>query len=114
MCPVTVTNLDGDDSMVAVDVCAQAMCKFSGLVAFPFDKLKCEVEFGGWVWSGGFQGMLPLDGGFSLSTQEATSGSSYQVSRARRLPQRADQHRAAVERQLALSLPWPRALRTRV
>ena len=30
----------------------EVMCKFSGLVAFPFDKLICNVEFGGWGWSG--------------------------------------------------------------
>jgi len=54
------------------------MCKFSGLVAFPFDTLKCPIEFGGWTLSGGQQGIRLLDGGFQFSNQEATSGTSYQ------------------------------------
>ena len=54
------------------------MCKFSGLVAFPFDQLKCGVEFGGWGFSGGQQGIKLMDGGYAFSNQELTSGSSYQ------------------------------------
>ena len=56
----------------------EVLCKFSGLVAFPFDTLSCALEFGGWGLSGGHQGIL-LDGaGYEFSKQEATSGSSYQ------------------------------------
>ena len=56
----------------------EVMCKFSGLVAFPFDTLSCGIEFGGWALSGGHQGIL-LDGtGYTFSKQGATSGSSYQ------------------------------------
>ena len=54
------------------------MCKFSGLVAFPFDSLQCPIEFGGWTFSGGQQGIQLLDGGYEFSNQEATSGTSYQ------------------------------------
>ena len=54
------------------------LCKFSGLVAFPFDVLKCKIEFGGWVWSGGHQGIVLHNGGYQFSQQEATSGSTYQ------------------------------------
>jgi len=55
------------------------MCKFSGLVAFPFDRLKCSIEMGGWGWSGGYQGITLKDGkGYDFSNQEVTSGSSYQ------------------------------------
>ena len=54
------------------------MCKFSGLAAFPYDVLKCGIEFGGWALSGGYQGLELLDGGYSFSTQEATAGASYQ------------------------------------
>ena len=56
------------------------LCRFSGLVAFPFDNLTCAVEFGGWLWSGAQQGVVPRNGtsGFTFSSQEATSGSSYQ------------------------------------
>ena len=54
------------------------MCKFSGLAAFPYDVLKCGIEFGGWGLSGGYQGLELLDGGYSFSSQEATAGASYQ------------------------------------
>ena len=54
------------------------MCKFSGLVAFPFDTLKCTIEFGGWIISGGNQGIKLMGLGYQFSSQEATSGSSYQ------------------------------------
>ncbi|KAL1505119.1 hypothetical protein AB1Y20_008878 [Prymnesium parvum] len=54
------------------------MCKFSGLVSFPKDKLSCQIEFGGWIHRGGVQGIEALDGGYAFETQEATSGSSYQ------------------------------------
>lgn len=56
----------------------EVMCKFSGLVAFPFDKLSCPIEVGGWGLSGGLQGVQLLDGGFAFSNQELTSGTSYQ------------------------------------
>jgi len=54
------------------------MCKFSGLAAFPYDVLKCGIEFGGWGLSGGYQGLELMEGGYSFSSQEATAGSSYQ------------------------------------
>jgi nicotinic acetylcholine receptor len=53
------------------------MCKFSGLVAFPFDKLSCSIEFGGWLLSGAYQGILLDGGGYAFSSQEATAGPSY-------------------------------------
>jgi len=56
------------------------MCKFSGLVAFPYDSMRCDIELGGWAFSGAFQG-VELYGdtpGYSFSDQEASSGSSYQ------------------------------------
>lgn len=56
----------------------EIMCKFSGLVAFPFDKLKCSAEFGGWAWSGGQQGIQLRGAGYEFSSQESTSGTSYQ------------------------------------
>ena len=54
------------------------LCRFSGLVAFPFDSLTCSIEFGGWALSGGYQGISLEGSGFGVSQQEATSGSSYQ------------------------------------
>ena len=56
----------------------ETLCKFSGLVAFPYDNLICKVEVGGWSLSGGQQGLQLLDQGYNFSTQEVTSGSSYQ------------------------------------
>ena len=66
------------------------MCKFSGLVAFPFDKLKCGIEFGGWSLSGGQMGLLPYGPGYTFSDQEATSGTSYQERAAPLLPLSSD------------------------
>ena len=52
------------------------MCKYSGLVAFPRDTLKCQTEFGGWLMGAGHQGLVPKGGGFSFSQQEDVSGTS--------------------------------------
>jgi hypothetical protein len=54
------------------------MCKYSGLVAFPYDRLKCSFELGGWSWDGTQQNMTLRNGGYSFSAQEVTSGSSYE------------------------------------
>ena len=55
------------------------LCKFSGLVKFPYDNLACKIEFGGWTWSGAQQGIQLHEGGYTFDSQEATQGSSYQV-----------------------------------
>ena len=56
------------------------LCKFSGLVAFPFDTLKCSFEVGGWAWSGNQQNITLYNGvGFSGvegDGQEASAGAS--------------------------------------
>ena len=54
------------------------LCKFSGLVAFPFDNLICKIEVGGWMFSGGVQGLHLMGDGYDFSSQEVTSGASYQ------------------------------------
>ncbi|KAL1520081.1 hypothetical protein AB1Y20_023556 [Prymnesium parvum] len=54
------------------------MCKFSGLVAFPYDRLKCRLEVAGWMMSDGFQGLHLRGSGVELALQEQTLGSSYQ------------------------------------
>ncbi|CAE7666773.1 acr-7 [Symbiodinium pilosum] len=54
------------------------LCKFSGLVAFPHDVLKCSMEWGGWTYSGGYQGINLSGKGYSEATTEDTAGSSYQ------------------------------------
>ena len=57
----------------------EVLCRFSGLVAFPFDTLKCSIEIGGWALSGAYQDVSLRDGvGWTDGTQEATAGSSYQ------------------------------------
>ena len=56
----------------------ETMCRFSGLVAFPFDTLRCSIEVGGWLLSGEHQG-LRLTGGLGYSIgQEVTTAASYQ------------------------------------
>ena len=53
------------------------LCRFSGLVKFPFDTLKCPLELGGWMQSSAHQG-VQLDGaGFEMA-YEVTSAVSYQ------------------------------------
>ena len=37
----------------------ELMCRFSGLVMFPYDSLSCPMEVGGWQTSGNTQGLLP-------------------------------------------------------
>eukprot|EP00966_Prymnesium_polylepis_P117613 2719203-Prymnesium_polylepis.1 len=34
------------------------LCAFSGLVAFPYDELRCVLEIGGWALSGFEQGII--------------------------------------------------------
>ena len=56
------------------------LCKFSGLVAFPFDRLTCAVDFGGWSLSGRYQGIELLNGGYELhdANDESSAGNTYQ------------------------------------
>ena len=54
------------------------MCKFSGLVAFPFDTLECGLDMGGWMISGAQQGIRLRGFGYDFRTDEATAGTSYQ------------------------------------
>lgn len=37
------------------------MCRFSGLVAFPYDTFSCPLEVGGWANSGRVQGLSSAD-----------------------------------------------------
>lgn len=57
-----------------------AYCKFSGILNFPFDNLKCKVEIGGWMLSGAHQGLssvsATLDGTVG-DNGESTSKPSY-------------------------------------
>ena len=53
------------------------LCKFSGLVAFPFDHLKCSMYWAGWTFSGSFQGIELMGRGYESSTED-TAGASYQ------------------------------------
>ena len=62
------------------------LCRFSGLVEFPFDTLQCTIELGGWMMSSSFQGLafFPEEegGGFSLAWEsrnslEETAGPAY-------------------------------------
>lgn len=57
----------------------QLMCRFSGLVAFPFDTLGCPIEVGGWMLSGAYQGLLAAENGgcAALADQEEVALASY-------------------------------------
>lgn len=60
------------------------MCRFSGLVMYPFDELSCPIEIGGWMSGGGLQGLTGWrlhgrsDGCVSFPTSEETSLTTYQ------------------------------------
>lgn len=60
------------------------MCRFSGLVMYPFDELSCPIEIGGWMSGGGLQGLTGFRlhgrtaGCASFPTNEETSLATYQ------------------------------------
>ena len=58
------------------------MCRFSGLVMFPYDKLSCPLDVGGWQLSGTHQGLTggtPSGGPcVTLEAPEEVSQDSYQ------------------------------------
>ena len=55
------------------------MCRFTGLIMFPFDEPACAIELGGWMLSGTLQGITFFSSGaYEFSAQELTQGSSYQ------------------------------------
>eukprot|EP00928_Gymnodinium_smaydae_P007322 TRINITY_DN12648_c1_g1_i1.p1 TRINITY_DN12648_c1_g1~~TRINITY_DN12648_c1_g1_i1.p1 ORF type:complete len:831 (+),score=68.78 TRINITY_DN12648_c1_g1_i1:43-2535(+) len=65
----------------------KALCKYTGLVLFPRDTLKCELEFSGWAVHGKTQDIIPRikDGGYNFpgrtdfkSMAGITGGSSFQ------------------------------------
>ena len=62
------------------------LCRFSGLVAFPFDTLQCTMEMGGWMMSDALQGLsyFPVEEGGSFvlawdsrKSKEETTGPAY-------------------------------------
>ena len=66
----------------------EVLCKYSGLVAFPFDTLRCNFEIGGWAYGGFQQGVElyprtatagdPLQGpGFVVERNQPTAGQAY-------------------------------------
>jgi len=53
-------------------------CRFTGLVAFPHDRISCPMEFGSWSYSDLVTNLTFLNGGFDISPQSPSSGTSYQ------------------------------------
>ena len=64
------------------------LCKFSGLVGFPFDTLRCKFELGGWILSGWQQGIHlkapsivhaedATGAGWVMEGKQATAGQAY-------------------------------------
>lgn len=87
------------------------LCKFSGLVAFPYDELSCQFEIAGWGLSGGLQGLYfrrnsqgtPIP--YEINNQEATAGSSYQEYKISRIEAQLDTYFYAC----CPNAPWPSA-----
>ena len=79
------------------------MCKFSGLSAFPFDAMQCGIDVGGWMISGGYQGIELMGGGYQFSNQEPTAGTSYQEYSIRKVEAKIENYFYAC----CPSEPWP-------
>ena len=56
----------------------EVSCRFTGLVAFPRDRLSCPIEFGHWSYSDVVNNLTALNGGYEISPQSPSSGTSYQ------------------------------------
>eukprot|EP01050_Picozoa_sp_SAG11_P014529 SAG11_NODE_1800_length_4243_cov_4.590734_4_plen_198_part_00 len=54
-----------------------ALCRFKGLVMFPYETLRCELELAAWATDGRAQDILPraADGGVNWVDKPATEGS---------------------------------------
>ena len=48
------------------------MCKFSGLMMFPYDSLQCGIDFGGWMLAGHHQDLTLWGEGFTFDNAEDT------------------------------------------
>ena len=56
----------------------EVLCRFSGLMAFPYGQLMCPIEVGGWALGGTYQGLQPMSSGCAqINDQELVSQSSY-------------------------------------
>ena len=61
------------------------MCRFSGLIMFPYGEFSCPIEIGGWIHGGGIQGLSSADlsvtsrpGCADFDHTEETAMASYQ------------------------------------
>jgi len=50
------------------------LCRFSGLVAFPYDALKCSFEVGGWMLGGNHQRLRFFESGPSVLVRDMPGG----------------------------------------
>ena len=65
------------------------LCRFSGLIAFPYGEFSCPIEVGGWISGGIVQGLASADTGCAdFDREEETAMSSYQVPHTHRTRQR--------------------------
>ena len=60
----------------------EATCRFTGLVAFPYDKMSCDMEFGSWSYSDAVTNLTILTAsgykGVEIAPLSPASGTSYQ------------------------------------
>ena len=56
------------------------LCRYSGLVMFPYDRLSCPLQIGGWMASGTTQGLLPGRLGGSSNCVSITTSEDEEVS----------------------------------
>ena len=56
----------------------EVLCRFSGLVMFPFDELSCPIDLGGWIAGAGTQGIISNENGCAaIDGSEEVSRTTY-------------------------------------
>jgi hypothetical protein len=64
VCDAAMARIYSDGTVYWARACLlDVMCRFSGLIMFPFDTLSCPIEVGGWQTSGTYQGIVPYYNG---------------------------------------------------
>ena len=66
---VSVVESDGTVFWSRPGVLA-VLCAFSGLNNFPYDTLRCPIDFGGWLVAPAQQGIALMDGGVEIASRE--------------------------------------------
>ena len=64
---MAIVTYDGNVSWSRPGI-LRVMCRFSGLISFPYGELSCPIEVGGWRLGGRLQGLTSADGSVSTNS----------------------------------------------